>query len=85
MANPASPRPGLLAAAATAALRAGAYDHGMIEPFYCGMVSNSASVDDRLDGSDSYYLFGARRSVVVGTLGADSNETERPAADPACP
>ena len=66
-------------------LEGGVYNHAKIDSAHCGLVTNSTTVSDRMDGVDAYYLVGMRNGSSVGSLGKDSAGNPRPAASPACP
>jgi len=68
-----------------ASLEGGVYDHQMIDAAHCGIATNSATVSDRQDGLDRYYLVDMKNGGSEGSLGKDSSGTQRPAANPACP
>jgi len=68
-----------------ASLRSGVYDHAVITAAQCSLASNAATVSDKADGLDAYYLVGAHRNCRDGSLGKDSAGADRPGANPSCP
>jgi len=60
------------------------YDHATIDASFCALATPTATVSDRQDGLDRYYLVAMTRNGFEGTLGP-GNGGDRPAASPACP